>query len=51
MVQLKYLNKISKNEFDKLVNEDKSIDKKPILNKKTLNYFKWHRNYFKNNFD
>lgn len=48
---IKISNKISKNEFDKLVNEDKSIDKKPILNKKTLNYFKWHRNYFKNNFD
>lgn len=43
--------KIDKKEFNKLVNEDKSIDKKPILNKKTLNYFKWHRNYFKNNFD
>ena len=31
---IKISNKISKNEFDKLVNEDKSIDKKPILNKK-----------------
>ena len=43
--------KISKNEFNKLVNEDAATDKSPILNKKTLGYFKWHRNYFKDNFD
>ena len=34
----------------KLIVEDKNISKEPILNKKTLNYLNWHRNYFKKNF-
>tara|TARA_Y100000591_G_scaffold313936_1_gene319958 strand:- start:16 stop:1026 length:1011 start_codon:yes stop_codon:yes gene_type:complete len=37
--------------FKKLIVEDKNINKEPILNKKTLNYLNWHRDYFKKNFN
>ena len=43
-------NLIKLNEFNKLVNEDKKLNKKPVLNTNTQNYLRWHRNYFKKNF-
>ena len=42
--------KLKKTSFEKLVVVDKKINKKSILNKKTLKYLEWHLNHFKENF-
>ena len=41
---------LKKKSFEKLFVEDKKINKKSILNEKTLKYLEWHQNYFKQNF-
>ena len=42
--------KLDSKVFNKLIIEDKNIDKSSILNDKTSNYLKWHRKNFKSNF-
>ena len=46
---IKKSNKISPKDFDRLIIEDKKLNKKPILNEKTQKYLKWHREYFRKN--
>ena len=42
--------RLKKTSFEKLFVEDKKINKKSILNDKTLKYLEWHQNHFKQNF-
>ena len=47
---IKKSNKISLKDFDRLIVEDKKLNKKPILNEKTQTYLAWHRKYWKKHF-
>ena len=47
---IKKSNKISPKNFDRLIIEDKKLNRKPISNEKTQAYLVWHRKYWKKNF-
>ena len=47
---IKKSNKISSKDFDRLIIEDKKINRKPISNEKTQVYLGWHRKYWKKHF-
>lgn len=43
---IKKSNKISTKDFDRLIIEDKKLNRKPISNEKTQAYLGWHRKYW-----
>ena len=48
--EVKVSYKLDQKEFNKLINVEKKINLKPILDDKTQKYIKWHADYFKDNF-